>query len=395
MHELAKRLLKTIRKQKLLSPGDRVAVAVSGGADSVALLFLLDELRAELGIVLSVAHVNHKLRGTESDEDELFTAKLAVRLGLEFAAVSAPIDRGPGGLGGERAKYNIEAVARELRYEFFGELARRSRINKIATGHTLDDQAETVLLRIFRGTGIRGLAGIHPRLSVSQADTAPDEHKEKAKRPDKEACAKNSHESSKAFVRTRAEVVRPLLNIRRRDLRDYLRARNETWREDSSNADPTFLRNRIRQRLLPLIAEEFGDASIEHMAELAEIARAEEEYCAGAVGDPRVAASPGAALKVENLLARPLAVQRRQVRAWLDAHAPEVPISFSLSEEILELARGPAGKKVALPGGARKRSVRCSRDGLVIECAPGDIDRYEYALPVPGAVRRPGTGHPN
>ena len=166
MHELAKGLLKTIRKQELLRAGDRVAAAVSGGADSVALLFLLEELRAELGIVLSVAHVNHKLRGAESDEDERFVAKLAARLGLEFAAGNAPIEHGAS--KSARLTSNLEAAARNLRYDFFRGLAQKGRVSQIATAHTLDDQAETVLLRIFRGTGIRGLAGIHPRISLEQ-----------------------------------------------------------------------------------------------------------------------------------------------------------------------------------------------------------------------------------
>ena len=235
MHELAQRLLKTIRKQELLRPGDRVGVAVSGGADSVALLFLLEELRPELGIVLSVAHVNHQLRGQESDEDERFVAKLATRLGLELQTVSAPIESKAIGQSDAHAKSGIEAAARELRYEFFRELAERGRVSKIATAHTLDDQAETVLLRIFRGTGIRGLAAIHPSLQVG--------------------LAKNGGTGALARAGTNVEVVRPLLTFRRSDLRDYLRARNETWREDSSNDDPAFLRNRVRLRLLPLITE--------------------------------------------------------------------------------------------------------------------------------------------
>ena len=136
-----------------MQPGDRVAAAVSGGADSVALLCLLLELRSELGIVLSVAHVNHKLRGAESDEDERFVKELAGQHGLEMHTCEAPIDS-------RRISTNpstpagIEAAGRELRYSFFRQLAREGRVVKIATAHTLDDQAETVLLRLFRGTGM-------------------------------------------------------------------------------------------------------------------------------------------------------------------------------------------------------------------------------------------------
>ena len=244
MHELAERLLQTIRKQESIRAGDRVAAAVSGGADSVALLCLLLELRSELGIVLWVAHVNHKLRGEESEEDERFVANLARQHGLELDIRVAPVD----GSHNSEIRSGIEAAARELRHGFFRQLAREGRATKIATAHTLDDQAETVLLRIFRGTGIRGLSGIHPQIVFEE-----------------QGCACG-------------ELVRPLLGFRRAALREFLRERGQSWREDSSNRDIAFLRNRVRHRLLPMIAEEFGEAAIEHMGELAEIARAEEEH---------------------------------------------------------------------------------------------------------------------
>jgi len=248
MRDLAERVLRTIRKQEFLRAGDRVAVAVSGGADSVALLLLLDELRAELGIVLSVAHVNHKLRAAESDGDAQFVVELAARLGLDLHTVAAPIPFGEAGDGAE-VRAGVESAARELRYRFFRDLARTGRVSKVATAHTLEDQAETVLLRMFRGTGIRGLAGIHPRLRLGDGENQG----------------------------VTEEVIRPLLGFRRAELREYLRGRGQEWREDSSNSDQTFLRNRVRHRLLAVIEAEFGAAAIEHMAELAEIARAEEE----------------------------------------------------------------------------------------------------------------------
>ena len=367
VHALAEQLLKAIRKQESMHAGDRVAAAVSGGADSVALLRLLLELRAELGIVLSVAHVNHKLRGAESDEDERFVAQLARQHGLDLHVCEGPVEwslRSESGSG-------IEAAARELRYGFFRQLARAGRVAKIATAHTLDDQAETVLLRIFRGTGIRGLSGIHPRIVFE--------------------------EQGRAF----GEVVRPLLGFRRAALTELLRECGQGWREDASNRDIAFLRNRVRHRLLPLIAEEFGEAAIEHMGELAEIARAEEEHwqrghpeiapqlpsvteqnkekaCfvsektgfvsgyrfSDTAGSSKSNAPSGAAaretrqaasLPVERLLALPLAAQRRLLRAWLKENSRELSISFRLIEEALELAHGPAGKKTELPEGILRR----------------------------------------
>ena len=377
MHELPKRLLRTIRKRDLLRAGDRVAVAVSGGADSVVLLCLLEELRDELGIVLSVAHVNHKLRGAESDDDERFVAELSNSRRLEFHSVDAPVGSSRvTAASAARAKSGIEAATRELRYKFFRKLARQGSVVKIATAHTLDDQAETVLLRMFRGTGIRGLAGVYPRIVLK--------------------------EPGNSF----GEVVRPLLTFRHAELRDYLQARGQKWREDSSNQDVSFLGNRVRQRLLPLIAEEFGQAAIEHMAELAEIARAEEEWAAASTQYPVPSAlfcRP--ALDVEKLLTLPLAAARRGVRGWIEKNVPDVTISFRLIEEILELARGPAGRKLELPGAAAYRdtagsnapndkvlpkNVRRGRGGLVLECTSGsDACDYEYSLAVPGEIAIP------
>jgi len=376
VHQLAERLFKTIRKHGSIRAGDRVAVAVSGGADSVALLCLLLELQAELGIVLSVAHVNHRLRGEESDEDERFVAKLTQQLGLELHVCEAQVDSrhsseiGPG----------IEAAARKLRYGFFRQLARSGRAGKIATAHTLDDQAETVLLRIFRGTGIRGLSGIHPRIVLEEQGHAV------------------------------GELVRPLLGFRRTALQEFLRERGQNWREDSSNLDIAFLRNRVRHRLLPVIAEEFGEAAIEHMAELAEIARAEEEHWE--CGHPEISAQgagagdqtrQAASLQLGPLLDLPLAAQRRLVRAWLETNATDLGISFRLIEEALELARGPAGRKLELSGGpdSPKRNLRRVRRELMLESEPvsaqdgaghQQLADYEYALAVPGAVEVPELG---
>ena len=346
MHDLAERLLKTIRKQELIKAGDRLGVAVSGGADSVGLLLLLVELRAELGIGLSVVHVNHKLRGQESDEDERFVAELARQQGLELHADAAGVmDRTSG----------IEAGARKLRYDFFRKLVAEGRVTKVATAHTLDDQAETVLLRMLRGAGIRGLAGIHPRLK---------------------------------FEETGGEVVRPLLGGRRVEVESYLRERGQSWREDSSNRDLAFLRNRVRHRLLPLLKEDFGMAAVENLADLADIAREEEEHWVE--GHPEVRPT-GGRVEVSAVTAQPVAAQRRLIREWLEANAAELTVSFRLIEDVRELAFGPAGKRVELPGG--RLFVRRTQRELCLE-AGGDprSSDYEYRLSVPGAVDVPELG---
>ena len=284
--------------------GDRVGVAVSGGIDSVALLRLLLELRNELGIVVSVVHFNHQLRGAQSDADQEFVAQLARGYGLELYFAS-----GDAAQAAAEEHSGLEAAARELRYGFFGELLgsedesedantsgtkaqnlessdrsaesaappqgvaqglkpdslrhlngtaeavafqgqnQQRALTKIATGHTLDDQAETVLMRLIRGTGMRGLGGIYPRIPIEHDDD-------------------EGH----------GEIIRPLLNIRRRELQQYLADLKQPWREDPTNADFKFTRNRVRKLVMPLLEREFNPAVAESFAELAEIARDEEDY---------------------------------------------------------------------------------------------------------------------
>jgi tRNA(Ile)-lysidine synthase len=303
-----------------------------------------------------------------------------------------PVERSHRSHIGSEAGSGIEAAARKLRYDFFRQLAQEGRVNKIATAHTLDDQAETVLLRMFRGTGIRGLAGIHPRIVFSMEDQG-------------------------AVV---GEVVRPLLPFRRAAIREFLLERGESWREDSSNLDIGFLRNRLRHTLLPMIVEEFGEAAIERMAELAEIARAEEEHwelghaevralSEGRVQRPQSVAS----LPIGPLLALPLAAQRRVVRRWLEANAnaknkaknkdknknknknKDLSISFRLVEAVLDLARGAPGRRLELSSGQSllRQNLRRGESELQLESEPlrGQSEpaleySYEYSLAIPGSV---------
>src|SRR6185369_14526205 len=148
-----------IRRHELIRAGDRVGLAVSGGADSVALLRLMLDLRGDLGVGLSVLHFNHQLRGAESDADEHFVSELAARHKLQFLSAAGNVKQYAAKQG-----LSIEAAARYLRYEYFSGLLRDGAMNRIATAHTLDDQAETVLLRAVRGAGTAGLAGIYPQV---------------------------------------------------------------------------------------------------------------------------------------------------------------------------------------------------------------------------------------
>ncbi len=231
---LSQNLLHHMEAQEFLRPGDCVGVAVSGGADSVALLLLLLELREKLGIVLSVVHFNHKLRGKASDADEKFVAKLASKHKLEFHSASADVAR-----KAKKEKANLEDAGRRARYDYFRSLVDSGACTRIAVAHTADDQAETVLAHILRGTGLAGLSGIHP-----VADP----------------------------------VYRPILTIRRDELRAYLRRKKQSWREDATNRDTKRMRARIRKRLLPLLEKQFQPAIVEHLATLANLAREDEAF---------------------------------------------------------------------------------------------------------------------
>ena len=197
------KLLAFIRQQALICPGDQITVAVSGGADSVALLFGLYLLREKLNIELSAAHFNHGLRGQESDGDEDFVRQLCDRYDI-------PLTVGRGSV--QSGKKGLEAAARDARYGFFATLD-----GKIATAHTADDNAETVLLHLIRGTGLKGLGAIAPQ---------------------------------------RGNVIRPMLSVTRQEVEAFLAEYCLTYRTDSSNETDQFLRNRLRHHVMPLLRQE-------------------------------------------------------------------------------------------------------------------------------------------
>jgi tRNA(Ile)-lysidine synthetase-like protein len=231
---LAQRLLSKVVTEYGIVPGQRIAAAVSGGADSVALLRLLLELRESWGVVLSVVHFNHELRGKASDGDEKFVAGLALQFDLPIF-----VSRENVGASAKQQKANLEETARRMRYAFFERLAAEGKVDRVAVAHSADDQAETVLSHLLRGTGLAGLGGIHPEAGV---------------------------------------VFRPLLKVRRAELRTYLRALGQSWREDATNRDVTRTRARIRRKLIPFLEKEFQPAVVEHLCQLAELAREEDAW---------------------------------------------------------------------------------------------------------------------
>lgn len=360
------------RHYRLLKAGDRVGVAVSGGADSVALLRLLLELRKKVGFVLSVVHFNHNLRGTESDEDQRFVAELAQRHKLELGCESGDV----AAYAAEK-HLSLETAAREMRYRYFRQLLLEGRLNRIATGHTLDDQAETVLLKMVRGAGGRGLAGIYPKLNVSSCQP--------------------STLSSQLRQSPEASIIRPLLGTRRRDLEAYLLALAQSWREDKSNRDLRHMRNRVRHGILPSLERYLNPAVREAFAETAEIARAEEQYWENEVARvlPQVweaaerrsdrrrdAAATGGVLDQSALVQLPLALQRRLLRAASESLG--LQLAFQHVEEILALCSNRRGCAV-LP---HEWVVSWKKSGLWFESGGEKLKEppYEYCLSVPGSI---------
>jgi tRNA(Ile)-lysidine synthase len=211
---LQQQVRRTIRRYALCPPGTRVLVGISGGSDSVALTFLMCELAPALALgVVGLAHVNHRLRET-AGRDEAFCRDLAARLGLPLLVAQCDVKA----LAVERG-CSIEAAARQARYAFFAEAATELQATRVAVGHTLDDQAETFILKLARGAGTTGLGAIYP---------------------------------------CRGAVIRPLLEVGREELRDYLRSHGETWVEDETNADLSNPRNRVRHDVLPHLERALG-----------------------------------------------------------------------------------------------------------------------------------------
>jgi len=330
--DLSVQFLASLKAQSLLRPGDRVGVGVSGGADSVALLRLLHGLRDRFGIVLQVLHFNHKLRGRASDADEKFVGKLAAHFGLEFHSAHADVAR-----LAKRSRRNLEDVGRRARYEWFAQIAKEMHLALVATAHTADDQAETVLAHLLRGTGLAGLAGIHP---------------------------------------VAGKVFRPLLSFRRSALRSYLKTLRQPWREDISNRDTQRTRARIRRELIPLLEKRFQPLTVEHLAALASRALENEALVAALSEKARasfVSILPsGARIATKDLLAPfpvedPAALRALSSRLILDLAAQRKPRSGQLTAQHVQAIRhlaehGEPGKQLELPGGLR---IRRERDALL------------------------------
>ena len=413
-------VLRYIRERGLMRAGDRVAVAVSGGADSVALLRVMLELRLELGVVIGVAHFNHGLRGADSEADEAFVADLARQHGLGFLTGRADVRT-----HALTNKLSVEAAGRELRYAWLTRVAADQMFDSVATAHTLDDQAETILLKLLRGAGTRGLAGIFPSLAVTTSvDSRAEIRHAEWQNPSRVAGAgaepgvQGGTEASGGPARHsgprssgKARIVRPLLSITRERVEAYLSELGQSWREDESNLDQRLARNRVRHKLLPLLQHEYNPNIRKVLSDTAELSRAEEEYWQALVErelevrqrletrDPRTrvfqrlkpgtsaASNAKARLSLGNFAELPLALRRRLLRSFAESHA--LALDFEHVEMMLRCACQESAR-AGLPGGWLAARQGQYLELHALEPAPGP--GYEYTFPIPGEVHIPEIG---
>jgi tRNA(Ile)-lysidine synthase len=348
----------------LLKPGLRLAVGLSGGADSVALLRALAERSGSLGLVLHAAHLHHGLRAAEADGDLEFARALTAELGVPFH--EQRVDT-----AAEAARHgeSIEEAARRLRYGWFRQLMASGAVEAVATAHTRDDQAETVLAKFLRGAWTEGLSGVHPTVAFPEG-----------------------------------RIVRPLLGTTRVEVEGYLHGLGQGWREDSSNRQLTFTRNRIRHELLPLL-EGWNPRLREHMAQMATLAREEEAWWQAEMArlGPQIvmtgrpvrgggrAGADGLSLDAKRLAELSPAVQRRLLR-----HAAEhlgAALDFPSTEALRALAlSGRAGQKLEMAQGLRaERSARELRLTMGPAAAKDDVAKgdFEYSATLPGEILAP------
>ncbi len=340
----------------LLEFGDRVVVGVSGGADSVALLSVLHELASDYELALTVAHLNHCIRGRDADLDEEFVRNLAAELGLECIAerVDVPAIRARDG-------GSLEEAGRRERYAFYERAATAAGASKIAVGHNKNDNAETVLQRILRGTGLRGLQGIPPHRPLHRGSDL--------------------------------QVIRPLIDVTRQEILEYLAIIGRDYRTDASNNDTTYLRNRLRHVILPMLEAEFGPGVTDSLNRLAENARYQYNLIEPEVEELLRRArldEPGALLALDRkkiLMAGEVGIEALRL-ALQDEGTGQ--LTSGHCEGLFDMMTTTCnGRQMSLPGGL---TLRVEGDKLLlVDPAREPEEAYdEIELPIPGAAEFAG-----
>lgn len=343
--DIREKLLTAVARYRLLDGGERVLVGVSGGQDSVALAMLLGDLRPNLGISLAIAHLHHGLRGEAAGLDQVCVAALAEALECQFVTERVDV----AALAEDR-RVGIEVAGREARYAFFERAAQSLGCAKVALGHTATDRAETLLMNLMRGAGLRGLASIPPRRGI---------------------------------------YIRPLILATRQETGDFCRSRGLWICEDSCNDDPAYRRNRVRAELLPQLEAQYGPGVEAALCRAAEHAWDELEWTEPLVAAAYDRCAADGGLRVADLRALAPGLRQRVLRHFLGtAGEPVRDIGAERWEALSELAtRGATGKRVEL---ARGLSV-CLEYGLLRLADSGTPPSWteEIRLSVPGRVRLP------
>jgi tRNA(Ile)-lysidine synthase len=352
---LSRRVLQFIRRHSLVRENELLLVGVSGGPDSVCLLHVLGGLRSTLGLKLHIAHLNHMLRDAESDADADYVAALSHKLDIP-----ATIERRGVKAYQKKNRLSGEEAAREVRYAFFSEVACSLGADTVAVGHTADDQVETILMNLVRGTGLAGLRGMRPLSPL------------------------------RSVGGTQLRVVRPLLEVRRAETEAYCAARDLSPRNDSSNRLPDFLRNRIRSQLIPLLREYNPDIdkALTRMARAVDSDLAYIEAEVSRLWDSVASEqSGGIAIDRAEFSKLHLALKRHLVRSALQRLLGELKDIESVHiDSLVEALAKPAGKRLSLPKGlAFQGDYRCGlitakKSSLSLPPALGD----EHLLNIPG-----------
>jgi tRNA(Ile)-lysidine synthase len=361
---LAARVLAAIRRHRLLDPGQRVLVAVSGGPDSLALLHVLHELSPTLDLALTVAHLEHGLRGEESVADARAVEQMAAALGLPFVMERVRLAE-----LAAATRVSLETAGRQARYTFFERAAREAGCARVATGHTADDRVETMLLNLLRGAGLDGLRGI-PRARPLGDGTV--------------------------------RVVRPLLDVRRAEVEAYCAAVGLTPREDATNQSLEFARNRVRHVVLPALEQEAAPGLRERLIGLSDMATEEVELLDELAAQlltqaTRKVAPHHLALAAGPLAEAPPALARRALRLAARCLGATGDIDRATTEALLRLASGDLITGITLPGArihAARRgdtlSFTVGRTGQPSPSSPATGSQSPARLPIPGRVHALG-----
>lgn len=355
-----RRVLRFLREHALLPAGDTIVVGVSGGPDSVCLLHLLSRLQDRLAVSLHIAHLNHLLRGAESDADAQYVSSLASSMGISATVASRDVRAYQMAL-----RCSLEEAAREVRYAFFAEVAREVGASRVAVGHTADDQVETILLHLIRGTGIAGLRGMQPATSWRSTATGAS-----------------------------LLLVRPLLEVSREETAEYCSRHGLSPRQDLSNLSPSLLRNRMRTELIPLLRT-FNPNIRETLFRVARLASDDlaliEEQAACHWESVAKAADDSVSLDTKALLALPVALQRYILRAAVEHILGNLRDFEAIHiEDMIGVMKKPVGSTVSLPHAlvftAGYGTCTLSR------VSKGEAARLEgeHRLVIPGETMLPG-----